>query len=181
MVAKLKANSELVTAAKNGDKEAFASLYELVQDELYKYALYSLGNAHDAEDVVAEAFLEAYRGISKLRDPEAFHGWIFRILTVRIKRRIGRYIQEKRQLQIEDFAADPALQSDGMDLEVVHRADLVAAFSTLSTQERMIISLSVLHGYTTKQIAQTLSCPQGTISSKLHRSFAKLKKHLEMG
>lgn len=175
----MKIDTELVTQAKNGDQDAFTRLYELVQDELYKYALYALGNAHDAEDAVAEAFLEAYRGIAKLREPAAFHGWIFKILTVRVKRKISHYVKEKGQVQIEDFIADPALSQSGMDTEAIDRTDLVAALSALSAQERMIITLSVLHGYTTKQIAQTLSCPHGTVSSKLHRSLKKLKTQLE--
>ena len=81
-------DSQLVEGAKKGDSECFSQLYELVQDDLYKYALYALGNAHDAEDVVAETFLEAFRGISKLREADAFKGWIFKILSIRIKRRI---------------------------------------------------------------------------------------------
>ena len=71
-------DSQLVEGAKKGDSECFSQLYELVQDDLYKYALYALGNAHDAEDVVAETFLEAFRGISKLREADAFKGWIFK-------------------------------------------------------------------------------------------------------
>ena len=74
-------DAQLVEGAKKGDGECFSQLYELVQDDLYKYALYALGNAHDAEDVVAETFLEAFRGISKLREADAFKGWIFKILS----------------------------------------------------------------------------------------------------
>ena len=169
----------LVEKAKLGDEDSFAHLYELVQDDLYKYALYALGNAHDAEDAVGETFLEAWRGIGKLRESAAFKGWIFRILSVRIKRRISHYVKEKKNLQIEDFAADPALRSEGMDSTVIARTDLLAALSQLTAQERMILTLSVLHGYTTKQIAQTLGCPHGTVSSKLHRSLKKLKHQLQ--
>ena len=121
-------DSQLVEGAKKGDSECFSQLYELVQDDLYKYALYALGNAHDAEDVVAETFLEAFRGISKLREADAFKGWIFKILSIRIKRRISRYVKEKNQLQIEDFAADSALRTDGMDSAVIARTDSFAGF-----------------------------------------------------
>ncbi len=172
-------DAQLVEGAKKGDSDCFSRLYELVQDDLYKYALYALGNAHDAEDAVAETFLEAFRGISKLREPTAFKGWIFKILTIRIKRRISRYVKEKNQLQIEDFLVDPALQTDGMDASVIARTDLLAALEILSPQERIILTLSVLYGYTTKQISQMLRSPHGTVSSKLHRSLKKLKIRLE--
>lgn len=179
MVTTLNIDAQLVEEAKKGDSDCFSRLYELVQDDLYKYALYALGNAHDAEDVVAETFLEAFRGISKLREPSAFKSWIFKILSIRIKRRISHYIKEKKQMQIEDFIADPALQMDGMDASVIARTDLLQAMETLSTQERMILTLSVLYGYTTKQISQMLHSPHGTVSSKLHRSLKKLKSQLE--
>ena len=63
-----------------------------------------------------------------------------------------------------------------MDAAVIARADLLQALAALTPQERMILSLSILYGYTTKQISQMLRCPHGTVSSKLHRSLQKLKK-----
>lgn len=66
-----------------------------------------------------------------------------------------------------------------MDSAVITRTDLLQALTILSPQERMILSLSVLYGYTTKQISQMLRCPHGTVSSKLHRSLQKLKKQME--
>ena len=66
-----------------------------------------------------------------------------------------------------------------MDAAVIARADLLQALAALTPQERMILSLSILYGYTTKQISQMLRCPHGTVSSKLHRSLQKLKKQME--
>lgn len=128
---------------------------------------------------MAETFLEAFRGYFQTAGGRRFKGWIFKILSIRIKRRISRYVKEKNQLQIEDFAADSALRTDGMDSAVIARTDLLQALTILSPQERMILSLSVLYGYTTKQISQMLRCPHGTVSSKLHRSLQKLKKQME--
>ena len=75
-----------VEAARDGDRESFAQVYECIAPDLYKVALYTLGNAHDAEDVVSEAFIEAYRGIANLRDPSSFKPWMMKILSVRCKR-----------------------------------------------------------------------------------------------
>ena len=162
-----------------GDREALAGLYRETHTAVYGFALSLCANAHDAEDVVAETFLEAFRGISKLREADAFKGWIFKILSIRIKRRISRYVKERNQFQIEDFTSDPALRTDSMDAAVIARADLLQALAALTPQERMILSLSILYGYTTKQISQMLRCPHGTVSSKLHRSLQKLKKQME--
>ncbi|MEG2851909.1 MAG: RNA polymerase sigma factor, partial [Hydrogenoanaerobacterium sp.] len=80
---------QAVSMAKAGSVESFSLIYEQVKDELYKYALYTLGNSHDAEDAVADTFVEAFKGISNLRDEAAFKSWIFRILSVRMKRKIS--------------------------------------------------------------------------------------------
>jgi len=71
--------------------------------------------------------------------------------------------------------------SDTADLagDASERVTVVQALSRLSYQERQIIVLSVLQGYTTKEIARILGSPQGTISSKLHRSLAKLRKMIQ--
>ena len=83
---------EIVKAAKRGDPESFARVYDMIAPELYRVALYTLGNAQDAEDAVSETFVEAYKGIRNLRDESSFKRWMMTILSIRCKRRIGGYI-----------------------------------------------------------------------------------------
>ena len=78
---------ELCRRAKEGDADAFASLYESVSSKLYSTAFYMLGRREDAEDVVMETVTDAFAEIRSLREPAAFEGWIFRILMNKIKRR----------------------------------------------------------------------------------------------
>ena len=61
-------------------KDEFIELYTAVYKDLYRYALYVLGNREDAEDAVSEAVVDAYAEFGKLRDKGAFKGWIFKIL-----------------------------------------------------------------------------------------------------
>lgn len=169
---------ELVEAAKRGDKESFAQVYDSISPDLYKLALYTLGNAHDAEDAVSETFIEAYRGISKLREPSSFKAWMMRILSARCKRKIGEYVRGKQQLDIESFSITLADDND-LSSDISEQVTVMQALSRLSEQERMIINLSVMQGYTTKEISLIMDTPQGTVSSKLHRALAKLRKMLE--
>lgn len=76
-------NLEYVSRAKQGDAQSFAMLYDQVAKDLYRVALYTLGNPQDAEDVVSETFLEAYKGLRNLRDDSKFKAWIMRILSIR--------------------------------------------------------------------------------------------------
>lgn len=171
---------QVVASAKNGCAESFAQLYEQVQDELYKYALYTLGNTHDAEDAVADTFVEAYKGIANLRDDTAFKAWIFRILSVRMKRKVADIIKRKNTLNIEDFVSDFVADTD-VERQTSDKVILLGALNKLTEQERMIVVLSAVQGYTTREIAEMLDCPHGTVSSKLHRALIKMRKMVEIG
>ena len=162
-----------VIKARQGDREAFGRLYEGVARELYRMALYTLGNPQDAEDVVAETFLEAWKGIGGLREEGSFRPWILRILSIRCKRRIGKYVQEKGNLDIEDYL------EEGVPDESGPRAEVREAMARLAPEEREIVVLSVLQGYTMREIGEILGLPQGTVSSKLHRTLKKLRRMLE--
>ena len=154
-----------VREARLGDKDSFARVYQQIADDLYRVALYSLGNAHDAQDVVSETFIEAFKGIKNLRDDNSFRPWIMRILSIRCKRKIGQYISGRNELDIDDFL-DLTEEGEGVE-------------ETLTPQERQIIALAVVQGYTVRETAEILGAPQGTVSSKLHRTLKKLRAQLE--
>jgi RNA polymerase sigma-70 factor (ECF subfamily) len=168
---------EKVDAARRGDKDSFAQVYESVAPDLYKVALYTLGNSHDAEDVVSETFMEAYKGIAKMREPTSFRAWIMKILSARCKHKIAEYIVGKNTFDIEDFSVTIAEEGD-LAADVSEKATVLGAMAMLSEQERLIIVLSVVNGYTTKEISRILASPQGTVSSKMHRALGKLRKML---
>jgi len=169
-----------VEAARQGDKDCFAQVYECIAPDLYRVALYTLGNSHDAEDVVSEAFIEAYRGIANLRDASSFKPWMMKILSVRCKRKVAEYVKHKNTFDIEGFMSTLSDETDfGQDVSEL--VTVVGALGRLNSKERQIIALSVIQGYSNKEIAQILGAPQGTVSSKLHRSLVKLRKMLDTG
>lgn len=168
---------EKVEAARQGDKDSFAQVYQSISSDLYKVAYYTLGNPHDAEDAVSETFIEAYKGITGLRDSSSFKPWMMKILSIRCRRKIAGYVKNKVVFDIEGFMTTLADDAD-VSADVSEQVTVMSAMSRLNAQERMIVILSVLQGYTTKEISEIMATPQGTISSKLHRTFAKLRKML---
>ena len=168
--------TQLVTEAQQGSRAAFGELYEHIAADLYRMALYTLGNQADAEDAVADTFAEAWKGIKNLREPEAFRSWMFRILSARCKRQIGRIVARKNEIDLDSYyeTAEEAAPET-----VTRRAELSEALGTLSPEERQIVLLSVLEGYTMREIASMLEMPQGTVSSKLSRSLKKLRLQLQ--
>ena len=77
---------ELVRAAKHGDADAFASLYQEIYEDLYRFAVFILQNPADAQDAVSEAVVDAFASVRRLRREEAFRSWMFRILSAKCKR-----------------------------------------------------------------------------------------------
>lgn len=169
---------ETVRRARAGDPDSFAEVYQQIADDLYRVALYSLGNAHDAQDVVSETFIEAYKGIAGLRDENSFKPWIMRILSIRCKRQIGKYVSGRNELDIDDFL-DLSDERDDMAANSTQRLTLLNALQELNAQERQIVALAVVQGYTVRETAEILGAPQGTVSSKLHRTLKKLRERLE--
>ena len=171
-------NLEYVSRAKQGDAQSFARLYDQVSKDLYKVALYTLGNQHDAEDVVSETFLEAYKGIKNLREDSKFKAWIMRILSIRCKRRIAGYIDTKQQISLDDFIETPDDVSDET-ADCSDRVTVMQAMDSLAEDERQVVLLSVIQGYTTREIGEIMGLPHGTVSSKLYRTLIQLRKKLE--
>lgn len=65
--------------------EIFAEYYRMVYQDMYRFALYTLKNPHDAEDVTGEAVMDAYASVDKLRDPEAFRAWILQFCPINVR------------------------------------------------------------------------------------------------
>lgn len=171
-------NIDLVAKASKGDAEAFSDLYYSCYQDLYKFALYTLGNSEDAADVVSDVFVDIWKSLPNLREPAAFGSWAFRILSLRCKHEIGNLIKKRNTYNIDDLIETPSEESISIEEDVAESASLASALSKISPEDRMIVILSVLHGYTNKEIGELLGRPQGTISSKLHRTYSKLRELL---
>ena len=160
-----------VKLAVKGDTEAFAKLYELVYKELYRTALFGLRNSEDACDAVSETVLDAFSGIKNLKDENAFRKWIFRILASKIKRKQKEYINKRTEQLDEDMKGQ---SFDFGYTELNHEIE------KLEQEERLILSLAVISGYTSNEIAEMTGLKPSTVRSKLMRTKEKLKKRLEV-
>ncbi|HKM32801.1 MAG TPA: sigma-70 family RNA polymerase sigma factor [Oscillospiraceae bacterium] len=159
---------ETVILARKGDTAAFSELYSLVYKDLYRVAYYVLRDSHDAQDVVSETVLDAYTSISKLRNEDAFRAWIMKILSAKIKRKLKEYVT--RNLVVTYDYEHEELNYDGIDLK--------QEFNRLTDEERVVLSLSVVSGYNSKEIAKMLDMNDNTVRSKLARAKGKLKERL---
>lgn len=162
----------LVGLAKGRDAEAFGKLYETLWTDLYKFALYCLGNREEAEDAVQDTAIDAFNNIHKLRSEDSFRAWIFAILSRKCKRGIRKLIETRKisELKPSDSTYDP---SQDIQLSIEVREALLE----LKSEERLIILLSV-HGFKAIEISKILNKPDGTIRSKRHRAIEKMRINL---
>lgn len=164
------------------DARDFARHYGAVYLDLYRFALCMMGRAHDAEDAVSEAVLAGFRQRHQLRRDEAFKSWMFAILANVCRKKL-------KGARREEPAADPSCGREALaafdggalppgaadDL----REDVRAAFSAVSEEERLIVSLSVFGGYTSAEIGSALKLNASTVRSKRKRALEKMAAELK--
>ena len=153
-------------------KDEFIELYTAVYKDLYRYALYVLGNREDAEDAVGEAVVDAYAEFGKLREKGAFKGWIFKILSAKCKRKLKGYVN--RTVELDDLPDAVMSKED----DVAGRVDLQNAFARLDDRERQVIAMSVLAGYDGETIAKLMKMNHNTVRTVKSRALEKLRKLL---
>lgn len=165
--------AQCVKKARAGDADAFAELYSTVYKDLYRIALVNLKNQHDASDVVSDTVLEAFSSIKKLKDEKAFKAWIIKILTVKIKNKQKEYIKTRNyQEELESVEQEKTDEINYGGLEIMEE------FRRLNEEERLVLSLSVVSGYTSEEIAKVTGLSANTVRSKAARAKIKLKQML---
>jgi len=166
---------KLVRQAKQGDVDAFASLYQEVYEDLYRFALYTLRHPADAQDAVGETVADAFASIRRLRSEEAFRGWIFRILSSKCKRCLKRYAGRPVELTEEMAEQLP----HGGSADVAEHIQVRQMFWRLEPQDRMILAMHLFAGYTSREIARQMHMNENTVRSRESRALKRMRREME--
>jgi RNA polymerase sigma-70 factor (ECF subfamily) len=156
---------------------------------LYGAALRMTRNPADAEDLVQDTYLRAFRGFAGFREGTNLKAWLYRILT---NSYINTYRKKQREPQIVEGPDDAddwflydrlgARSVEGSaEEEVLDRipdADVKAALESLPENFRMPVLLADVEGFSYKEIAEIMDTPIGTVMSRLHRGRKALEKAL---
>jgi RNA polymerase sigma-70 factor, ECF subfamily len=159
--------------------------------QLFTAAMRMARNAADAEDLVQETFLKAYRAYGTFEQGTNLKAWLYRILTntyINKYRRDARRPHETDLGEVEDLylyrrigsehSADAARSVEDLVLEGLVEADIKRAVEDLPETFRMPVLLADLEGFSYKEIAEILDIPIGTVMSRLHRGRKALQKAL---
>lgn len=167
----------LVTRATAGDENAFEALVRLHQDHAYGVALRMTGRAHDAQDVVQEALLQAWTGLPRYRGDANFRTWLTRIV-------INQCHNLRRAVRPTDGLPqdDPVLSLPSADSEVVaaHRWEAtMKAVLALPFDQRAPLVLHVFSGCTHAEVGRILGISESAAKVRVHRARRALTAGLK--
>ncbi|MBI3724404.1 sigma-70 family RNA polymerase sigma factor [bacterium] len=172
-------DNELVTQAKGGNRDAFGQLADRYYRMVSILAYQKIKNRADAEDVVQEAFVRAYRALESLREAEKFGGWLYHIALKICLDHLRKRDRHDAPVRLDDLAhagvaADvpepSALETQEENTKV---SDAIAA---LPDKYRIVITLVYIEKKSYKEIAEQLGEPDGTIANRIHRAMKMLRQ-----
>jgi RNA polymerase sigma-70 factor (ECF subfamily) len=172
-------------------RQEFESLLTPLLSPAYGTALHMTRNRDDAEDLVQEAALRAYRAFHTFEKGTNFKAWFFRILTNLYLNKYRQKQREPEMVHIEDapdlylyaqtlnsgmhsWCADPASQV----MRKLTTEHVTTAIEALPEEFRTVCALYFMQEFAYQEIAEILDCPLGTVRSRLHRGRKMLQREL---
>ncbi len=187
-----KIGKEVIESCKAGDRKAFEEIVLYYQKKVFSIAYRILGNLEEAKDLAQEVFLSVFDSIKDLREEMKFDGWLTQI-TLNHCRNRWKYLK-RRHYFTSDSLDDPVETEDG-DMsrqlgdpsdnpETFYEKKMIQQFIErgllkLKEDQRELIVLRDLQGYSYEEIGNLFHLPEGTVKSKLHRARMDLKTILE--
>ena len=178
--------AELVRAAKAGSHAAFAELRQMYSDRLYKRVYSITRNCEDAEDVLQDTFLRAYRALPSFEGRSRFSSWLTRIainsaLAVLRRHRSRPEISFEQQPGLEDNAVFLDIPNGGLNPEELYdqkqrSRTIQRAIQRLSPNLRVPLHILISQEHSIKEIAQTLGISSASVKSRLHRARKGLRQ-----
>jgi RNA polymerase sigma-70 factor (ECF subfamily) len=172
----------LLARARLGDQAAFGKLVILYRKRIFALALHLSGNASDAEDIVQETFLRAYRHLGEFEGRSQFATWLYRIALNRAlshKRRAGA---DRVRLDDDRVRAAVAVDASGDPQQAAQLAEsyaqLLTAVDALSPPLRATLVLVAVQGMSHREAALACGTSEGTIAWRMHEARKQLQQAL---
>ena len=163
------------------DLDTYDQLVREHQGIAFRTAYVITGSAADAEEVVQDAFVKAYRARGRFRSGAPFRPWLLAIVAneARNRRRaLGRRARLSLQLAEERPSGGAAPSPEVALLAREERAELLAAVDRLGAEQRAVVACRYFLGLSEAETAAVLGCRRGTVKSRLSRALARLEEEL---
>jgi len=176
--------AEAIERAKQGDAEAFESLYHLHKRRVYSLCLRMTANTAAAEDLTQEAFLQLFRKIGTFRGESAFSTWLHRmavnVVLMQLRKKGLAVVPLEETIESEDES--PRKEPGAEDVRLagsIDRLQLEHAIAALPPGYRAVFLLHDVEGYEHNEIARIVGCSIGNSKSQLHKARMKLRDLLK--
>lgn len=156
-------------------KETFCRYIKRYETDMFRFAKSIVGNQADGEDAMQESILKAYEKIDTLRFRSKFKPWIFQILA----NECYQILRNRQRQEVTDPFEFPQ-QEKQITYDESEDEEILRLIMKMQKQHQEVLILYYYDEFTTKEIAQILEIPQGTVKSRLARGRKQLKGLLEM-
>ncbi len=167
-------DTTLVERAKDGDTDAFSALVDRYQTPLFRLVSRIVFNRAEAEDVVQEAMVTAWRNVEQVRDPAKFRPWLFQIASNRaldVVRSNSRHPTSSLDADDGEYLAEPTGRGpEGQAIAHDQVQALARALQTLPPQQRASWLLREFDGFSYAEIAEILQVSEGAVRGQLARA-----------
>jgi RNA polymerase sigma-70 factor (ECF subfamily) len=175
-------DAKLIDLVLDGDSAAYGLLVRRYQDRLFTALMHVASSRDEAEDVVQDAFIQAYLKLSSFERQSSFYTWLYRIaFNTAISRRRRKRVEASVEQAKDATGDEPADHSERPHDRLLReeRATIIQrALGELSEDHRVILVLREMEGCDYEEISQILDLPVGTVRSRLHRARLQLKEQL---
>jgi RNA polymerase sigma-70 factor (ECF subfamily) len=170
----------LVKSASEGDEQAFSALYDTYLDSIYRFVYLRVEDQQTAEDLTSTVFMRAWEKLDKYEFRGVpFRAWLFRIARNAV---IDHYRTRKESAPLEavinthDESAISVSQKVGLHIEA---EKVMTCMQQLTEDQRNVLTLKVVHGFSTEEVAKTLGKRQGAVRALQMRGLQALAKIME--
>ncbi|MFA5270105.1 MAG: RNA polymerase sigma factor [Patescibacteria group bacterium] len=173
--ARIETPGELIDKARKGDAKAFGVIYELWVDNIYRFTYLKTKDEDVAEDLTAEVFLKAYKGLKTYqpRTEVKFSTWLFAIARNAI---IDYYRTTRQSLSLEDLPEIASLESVDLYQE---QTGVQEALLRIKPEYRQVLTLRYIEDVPIPRSAQIMKKKEGNIRALTNRALAALKRELK--
>jgi RNA polymerase sigma factor (sigma-70 family) len=173
-------HEDLIHRCRSGDRDAYYKIYKLYSRSMYNVGFRIVNNTEEAEDVLQEAFISAFKNLDHYRGDATFGAWLKRIVVNKAinylkKKRMERFPEDEKW-DVKDEAEADEFENFPFSVEKVKNA-----IESLPDGYRTVLSLYLLEGYDHGEIAEIMGITESTSKSQFNRSKKKLKELLEGG
>jgi len=167
---------ELVEACRRGEREAFDQLVLRHQRDIYRLCYRYVNNHEDADDLVQDVFLKAWRAIPRFRGASSFSTWLYRIAVNACLN--FRAVRRPASQELPETLVDPRAGAEARVEGEEEAVKVREAVSRLAEKQRATLILKVYHELSHEEIAEILGSTVGTVKANLFHALANLRKRM---